>query len=158
YFAYRHQQLSILATLILGASLLGFCILPTLFLHGAFVIPVVLLGRRRQWSANTLLACTVLAGVASFGIFIFLALGDIAERHHLRKQYAFESMETRVRVPKHRAPARPSKETEVHLMALEKGVGNESNGFRTLMLERLHQQNVRAFIDSPGFGVGRRIL
>jgi hypothetical protein len=158
--AYRRKGLRPLGayTFAVLGLVAGFCMeFPSLFLHAFFIFSGLLLCTRRQWSASTLLRIMTLGGLAAYGLFIYLAAAEMAEHQTLRQRYAFESMEARVPAPKGPSAANPLGKFEARWENLEKDVGSESNGFRTLMLERLHQESVRDFINSPGFGVGRRI-
>jgi hypothetical protein len=110
-----------------------------------------------RWRGDLLtLAYMALAAVVPYSYFSFLAAEQIAEHDRLRTQYAFESMEGRLPAPKQHAVTILSKETDEQLTNLEKAVRDQSDGFRVVMLQHLHQESVRDFIASPGFGIGRR--
>jgi hypothetical protein len=159
YFMFRREQTKTQDALLpaVGGVAIGLClVVPTLQLHAALVIPALCLWKWRQWPAHTLLVYMVLAGLGSYSLFAFAAAEQIAEYQRLRTEYPFESMEKRVPAPKRHAGTKLSKETEDHLSRLEKSIGDDSNGFRMMMLERLHQDSVQSFIASPGFGFGRR--
>jgi hypothetical protein len=128
------------------------------FLHAALVLLALVVWKSHQGSPRVLLAYLIVAAALPYGLIAYLTIDYGAEQHRLKKQYAFESMEARLPAPKPRAGTKISRETEEHLKSLDKNVGYETNDFRTLMLERLHRDSVQSFIDSPGFGVGRRIL
>ncbi len=160
YCAYRRQGQPTLGTLCfaIGGVLAGFCLaLPVLCLQAGLLVPALVVCCRWPWSVNTLLGYMALAGLASFGFVFYLAMEERAERQALREQYPFESLEARLPVPKVRAAVKPSKQSAAHWEKLEENVRSESNGLRALMLERLHQDSVRDFINSPGFGSGRRL-
>lgn len=159
YFTFRREKSSTLQVLLpsIGSLVVGFCIWFPLMLNAVCAIPAVCLWKGCQWPAKGLLAYLVLVAAVPYAMFAFSVAEQIAEFNRLKKEYAFESMENRLSAPQRQAPEKLSKETEEHLGKLQKTIGDDSNGFRELMLERLHQQSVQNFIASPGFGVGRRI-
>jgi hypothetical protein len=150
------RQVAILPVVGVGVVGLG-CLLPTLVLHAVLVVPGLGLWTWRQWPAKTLAVYMTLAGAGSYSLFMFPVVDQIAELQRLQNEYRFESMENRVRVPRHQAAAKLSQETEEQLSRLEQSVASDSNGFRAVMLDRLHQESVRSFIASEGFGSSRRI-
>jgi hypothetical protein len=95
----------------------------------------------------------LLSGMVAYIGSVYLA---IAAHQKLMDQYAFESMEDRAPEPK-KSKGKASIESESQLNQLEQKVKDGGNGFRELMLQRLHDESVQSFIDSPGFGVVRRI-
>jgi hypothetical protein len=141
-----------------GASiLLGIvCSMPTFGLHAVLISIGTTVWKVGKWKTSYLLGYMVVSALGPYGFFTYLAFEHVAEHQRLADQYAFESMETRVSVPK-KTKVKSSKETESHLEELERKVMAEGNGFREVMLDRLHRKSVQSFIESPGFGVGRRI-
>jgi hypothetical protein len=127
------------------------------FFVALFAIAGLLHWKKLKWPAWSFLAYMILAATIPFGSYTYQALGEVAEQNRLRQAYAFESMEGRVPEPKIHAASRSSDETQKHMKKLEANISNQANDFRILMLERLHNESVRNFIDSPGFGFGRRI-
>jgi hypothetical protein len=159
WFTFRGEKVSTFQALLpsFGSLVLGYCVSVPLLLSAVFMIPAVCLWKWRQWSAYALLGYLILAAGAPYAIFAFSVADEIAEFNRLKREYAFESMESRLPARQHQATAKLSKETEDYLGRLQQNIAQDSNGFRELMLERLHQQSVQTFIDSPGFGFARRI-
>jgi hypothetical protein len=110
-------------------------------------------GKRR----GAFLPASSAATVAPYAIVVWLVWKDERARDGLREKYRYQSMEARVPPP--RIKARPEtfqETTALSLERLERECGERDN-FRTFLLERLHEQTVTRFIDSPGFGVTRMI-
>lgn len=161
YAAYKHEAspLSMVSGVAAAGFVFGCCAgsIP-FFVHAILIIPGITEFRRKQWSANTLLAYMTLAAVAPYGVYSYLAVRDIMEVDRLREKYAFESMEDRVPVPKVSADKRVVNKIEHQLKELEQKSARETDAYvRASMLRDLHLSSVRSFIDSPGFGVVRRI-
>lgn len=130
---------------------------PPVFFHALLLIPIWLVWVRGHLSVRGLILCSSVAAIAPYGFFVSFAVGKHKKKEELRTQYAFESMENRVPVPQKtkRDPAIPLDES--FFKQIEQQVADNTNGFRTAMLDRLHSETVRDFINSPGFGAGRRI-
>jgi hypothetical protein len=122
------------------------------------LIPGLIATARCHWPRRAFFGYAVCAGLVPFAILVIDAWLRTAEWDRLRQEYAFESMEDRVRLPKKNHVGQLSEPSEEQLNRLTKHVAGESRRFRERMLQSLHDESVRSFINSPGFGVGRRIL
>jgi hypothetical protein len=69
-------------------------------------------------------------------------------------------MEARVNTPKAEHRAQLSTQASLDLSELDKKVESEGRElwFRAYMLEQLHEDTTRLFVNSPGFGVGRMLM
>jgi hypothetical protein len=153
-FAYEHFVLGALAVLMIPLG--GF--MPTLALHAFLVIMGAILWKSKQWSAVSLRRYMIYAALPGYTIAIFLAAQNMIEQYRLRGEFPYESMDERVPPPKKSAVNKLSDEAKKYLdemdskLAVDRGASE-----RTYALRQLHENSVEAFINSPGFGVGRSI-
>jgi hypothetical protein len=140
-----------------------FCIGP-LFI-GFFLPPVALLSvllsalLSRSDVRHRLRLClplSCLAVAAAFGVtgcFVWL---DQQEYARLRERFRFESMESRVPAPRHSLSHEPLPAGAVQRLDwLEASIGEARNSYRLYQLNQLHEEKVKLFINSPGFGIAR---
>jgi hypothetical protein len=114
---------------------------------------------RPRWLLVSSLGTTV-------AVYALIALPDLRAWDRLKKDYPLESLATRLAYEDRPRTAPSSGEdasatAEGHLAALETRLTDEAQRFegavRIHSLQHLHGGVVQQFIDSPGFGVGRRI-
>jgi hypothetical protein len=152
------------------------CLFPVLtvnfFLLTFVALACLCTGARAQVFLGLSLAVTLF----TYGFFAAVAYSALLEQDSLRAEYPFESMGDRLA---HEGPRRerrtgagtarkptvvagvasePTADNSV-LVRIEKHLDEKSysSELRSWFLQRLHHQYVQQFIDSPGFGVGRRI-
>ena len=155
--AVRHNKAAIL-NWTLGFSFLGIllgCMLPVVGLHcflTALTFPIwTAIKKGRFWYYSTA------AGFLAYGLVALFSVKDQLEYARLREECPFESLEKRVQPPSHEYRVNSvNSEMQVQLEEIENRLEMEGS-FRSFMLSRLHDSTVTSFIDSPGFGVGRRI-
>jgi hypothetical protein len=153
------------AALVIG---LGFSILP-MFL-GIFFPPValqfllvsaaVLFWRWRSGNPWSFLTLSISATVVTYVVVLCLTLPEERTFARLRERFSYESMEERLPTPRSpRRGERLPRETHERLTLLENTVRQSGGGqgffSRASMLQRLHEQKVSLFVNSPGFGVAR---
>jgi len=105
--------------------------------------------------------------VLSHLIVCLLFVETISESKELRRSYPSQSLASRLRyeskwreTKSQRACAEEkpiNAKAQSLLEDLEENVDNRKDTVRIIMLERLHENVVEDFIDSPGFGIARRI-
>jgi hypothetical protein len=131
------------------------CVLPTYLLH-AFLLGIVAMTCRwmgsgpRGFFAGSLTA--FLVSYAVIGVPRAVALWQAARQH------PFESLESRLAYEPHR----PSESAEgTRAKSANDDPGDSFRDYtgrrRTAMLQRIHENSVHAFVNSPGFGVVRMI-
>jgi hypothetical protein len=102
------------------------------------------------------LPVSLAATAVAYGIATCLALETEQEYARLREQFPYESMEERLPPPKLGSPAVSLPEEAARRLAhLEESLGDQAGGFRAYLLQQLHDETVRLFVNSPGFGVAR---
>jgi hypothetical protein len=101
---------------------------------------------------------STLATLSAYAVVSYSALREVRQFDALREQYAYQSMENRVPLPK---PAwRANQLTDAgssQLERIEKQIGASGQGMRPFLLQRLHEETVTRFVESQGFGVSRMI-
>jgi hypothetical protein len=106
------------------------------------------------------LAFSLAATALAYGIGVRNYFDDLAELTSLKNKFAYVSLEDRlptahVRIASERLP----RATEQFLTELEAALDNSSEAWqldsRADQIRKLHKRNVRAFVNSQGFGVGR---
>lgn len=148
-----------LAFFLCGASfavgLVGFgMFLPPVFL--LFVALTVALlpwyrSNRRPW---LFLPASCLAAVVAFGIVAWSVVKTEQQYAQLRRQFPYENMEQRLPFEPVRA-SRPLPVTADAWLSEIEGNLVAPPALQRLLLERLHEQSISLFINSPGFGVAR---
>ncbi len=107
--------------------------------------------KRRQYFPASSLASAVIA----FGATTWLAVSSLQNYSHLREEFPYESLESRLPEP---PDGRPSPvippDTARRLDKFESDLPGWSA--RTVRLRMLHEGNVQLFVNSPGFGVMRQ--
>ena len=93
--------------------------------------------------------------VVAYGLAGWAATGTMARYDRLREQYPYESMEDRVPAPRP-AVSGPTA-ADGPLVSIESELDHAGGGLRVWSLRQLHEERVRLFINSPGFGV-RRVM
>lgn len=158
--AYRNKNANTSITLIcvflgLGPSCL-------LFFSPPVVLQAVLIGlalpvwRMRKRGAADFLKLSFGATTVAYAVAIIPATQMQAKYSRLRAKYPYESMESRVPTPRNAAPLRPLPQAvAVRLDILENTIGEVGSSYRRFQLQRLHEDAVWLFINSPGFGVTR---
>ena len=122
----------------------------------AALLLILLLVPQRGKRLYSPLSC--IATVIPYAIFLFMAVQKEKGYSHLREEYPFESVETRL-------PVRPAREPislthPERLNNLESEISSQAGSSlylnsRSAVLLRLHENSVDTFVDSAGFGVGR---
>ena len=158
---------SILAALpacCLGLVGLGFCmfVLPALLLHSALTLAAGLLCAWLAPRPRVFLATTVTCFLLAYGSF---GVWSWAKLEELRHQSAPETLAERLAYEDRpfRLPDRPKVGEDVRLISLrmEKPIDLEPWRFpphstgRAEALKKLHEDQVSAFVDSAGVGIGR---
>ena len=151
----RHLAL-LVALSCCGLALGLLCAEPFFSLHALLLVPVFIIYRKRGLSAAGLLASLLVAAGLAYSIPTWLALSYVKEMDRLQRQYAFESMEDRLPIPRTYS-VKLSPESEEQLKQLRVRFADYRYDFRAIMLERLHKSSLEHFFDSPGFGFARRI-
>jgi hypothetical protein len=104
------------------------------------------------------LPLSVVATLVAYGVVLRPVVEQHRELANLRQQYAFESIEQRLPA-RPRPTERPQHVNPSGLTALEDQIetasGENTYRSRTRTLNYLHEEAVRTFVNSPGFGVGR---
>jgi hypothetical protein len=108
--------------------------------------------RRRRW---LFLPLSGAAAAAAFGIAGWSALEGQQEYDDLREQFPFESMQARVPEPRPTLRGQLPEPAAQRLTRLEESLPNGRSSFRVYLLQKLHEEKVQLFINSPGFGVSR---
>lgn len=131
-----------------------FAVFPPVLLLG-IVLPLLMLPwYYTTWPPWRFLPVSVLAFVLVFGGATLFALGQRWQRDQLRSEFPFESMEERLAgTSPAEAAVSLARETMGRLENLESNLTEES--YRSHWLRRLHEDSVRDFVASPGFGVSR---
>jgi hypothetical protein len=158
YCTYRSDRelFAFSVALAVGGMLLGaVCYVFPFCLQAVLIIPALFIWKKCQWSPVSLLAYMFGTAVLANGLVVLMILQYVSEMELLQLQYPFESMAERLPVPQSHAAARLSKGSAEQLSELEGTFAADFHTFRDLMLEKLHQDSVQHFINSPGFGVGR---
>src|SRR5262245_31755132 len=138
-----------------------------------FLVCILALGvwreQTRPWAFSiAALVCSAISYLLAWFIMIPLDADGEGNRARLRQEYPVESLEDRLayQTPARLARAQGDRPAQLPHEALERLTRLESSiegqgAFRTMMLHRLHTMHkgtLERFIDSPGFGVSRRIL
>jgi hypothetical protein len=107
--------------------------------------------------------CSLAIALASHLLVGILSYSQLRERRILREEYPTESLVQRLPQPKRRATAswpegrvQDSRPAAFILDHLENEIDSVSS-FRTFSLQHLHEDSVADFINSPGFGITRRM-
>jgi hypothetical protein len=136
------------------------------FLAGLVLLPVILFGitlsvmccwgRLSERSRWRFLPASLVALLVVFGICAWLSWRENSTYVELRKKFPYESMETRLPLPK---PAKALADVDKKMAELEDRLETESQwsdlGSRVLHLRELHEETTRLFVNSSGFGIGR---
>lgn len=102
------------------------------------------------------LPLSVAAFAIAYGVAGWHAIEQQAAASRLRAKYPFESMADRVPEPRPDLRAPLNAAAGARLNDFEQVVQSEARGtFRNYQLQRLHEDTVGAFVNSPGFGVAR---
>jgi hypothetical protein len=108
------------------------------------------------------LKCSLAIALASHLLVGIVSYRAVRERRILREEYPTESLVQRLSQPKRPSAALPesvkrmSRPAAISLDQLEDQIGSLSS-FRNLSLQQLHEDSVADFINSPGFGITRRL-
>jgi hypothetical protein len=132
------------------------CILPPLALQALLLCGATLLWRATHRGYTFFLALSCGATLVAYGLSGIMVLQSERAYARLRARYPYESMEGRVPLPQAvlggtaLLPA-----TTRRLSRLEEIIPEHPNGYREYQLEKLQEQAVELFINSPGFGISR---
>jgi hypothetical protein len=131
-------------------------VLPTVVV----LLTVLLVVALRLWPAvrervSTFVPLSVTAIVIAYGFACLVAMRGQEHYERLRDQYPYESMEDRVPAPKPQSAEGRQVATDVWPLGMEGELDGHGDGMRSSMLRRLHEDRVREFTNSPGFGVAR---
>lgn len=134
------------------------CALPTVAIQGLLLVLATFLWRESGRTPSDFLGRSIGATLLAYAMGGILAYQSEREYDRLRRVYPMESMAARVPEPRaeYRAGVLPEK-TAQRLARLEETVSDIPWGFRKYELQRLHEDAVGLFINSPGFGVGRML-
>jgi hypothetical protein len=143
---------------------------PVLVLNFFLLTAVGLICLCTRARTRVFLGLSLLVTALSYGLVSALTISMLLEHDSLREQYPFESMTARL--------AYERQSSEQHARALSTATGakggdgtktdlgplarleeriGEHPTMRTYFLMRLHEGYVQKFIESPGFGITRRI-
>lgn len=148
-----------LAVVGLGLSfgcMFSFFLSPVLMLQCllTFVAGLICLAVRAKPKA--IFASSVVAGVASYAFGFWMGYDQLRDLKHLREEYAFESMDSRLTYENAREVSASSVPLDP---TVEQRLGDFENrgsySRRTYMLEVLHERARDKFILTSGFGIGR---
>jgi hypothetical protein len=162
---YRGKQPGIANVLIGAISLvIGWPCLHFPSLSLQYLLLAALFGAKCYWKFSQR-AYTVAACVISVVVYCVVSWGMWTDITKLRAKFPYESMETRLVSPRKDATPRRPLVSEVALDALEQRVDSDggfyrdyrqrTREFRDGHFQELHERAVLAFINSPGFGIGR---
>jgi hypothetical protein len=165
YQARRTQRrtMGIVVVLVCGGCL-AFGTLCIMFICPPIVLQLPLIlglmlwrGAAEGWWRFPILSLAATA--AAYGIALVLALPGQRELAELRDQFPYESLEARVSAPARRVTEQLLPQAISGRLALLEDAVEESERqqfyHRAFELQRLHEQKVALFINSPGFGVAR---
>ncbi len=145
---------------VIGSACAGvFLPTATLLLLGSLSVALWAWPRVRT-RTRSFLPLSVLAFVGAYAAGVLLSLPTLIEYARLRERYPYESMADRVPVPKatervvagHTAVSPSEAELEV-----EANSDGRAGKQRAYLLERLHEDTTRLFVNSPGFGMARMV-
>jgi hypothetical protein len=158
YFTYSSEkELKVFSAVIaFGGLFLGaFCQAFPICILAVLIIPALFIWKKCQWSPVSLFGYMFGTAVLANGLAVLMILQYVSDMERLQLKYPFESMAERLPVPKTNAVTPLSNESAEQLSELERTFGTDFHTARDLSLQNLHQDSVKHFIDSPGFGVGR---
>ncbi len=150
----------------LGVFGLAFCViavLPTFLLHAALTLVAGLVCAWVAPRPRVFLATTIVAFLIAYGV---TGVPKWLEHDKLKRETASISVEDRLAYEDRplELPDSPSVGADVHLISMPRnqpGILDKDGGrdwqsnFRERALQQLHEGQVSAFVNSPGFGVGR---
>ncbi len=103
-----------------------------------------------------MLLCVAAVAMA-FGVSAYLALEEQRQFADLRAKYPYESMEERLPAHHPAFQGEITRQTAERLDRLEESIRVRSgfwpDYFRDRSLQKIHEDQVKLFINSPGFGV-----
>ena len=144
--------------------LISFCILSGGFFHTAVAVQLILLSvtwllwRVLQRGPAFFLMLSLAATAAAYAITMVFVLQDVEKYARLRERFPYESIEDRLPKPPSQAGLGPLPDrTHERLTDLEQWVGSEGDLHRAEMLRLLHEERVKLFVSSPGFGRVRMV-
>jgi len=134
-------------------NLNGLLMLYCFFFQALFLLILTWVWARLQFSQLRFIAFACAGTVA---IYLVAGLLVLQDNERLRTQFAFTSMEERLPrrslTPASNSPDEQALQSDVETSITTRAWWPE---YRTRRLETLHVETVQAFIESPGFGVGR---
>jgi hypothetical protein len=135
---------------------LGLFFLPPVGLLFLFLGTTLLLWQALSRKPRVFLPLSLLATVLAYAYPVYSALQDSREFARLRERFPNESLEGRLPVPGDSLrQAHLSHQAEEQLRRLEESTPDQGGSGRWWPLRQLHEDKVRLFINSPGFGVAR---
>lgn len=88
------------------------------------------------------------------GMYVFVLVGHHQRTQRRRKEYPFESVQSRIPLNKLNS-ATPSPEETRFQQTLQTRIQEGTGEWRTQRLKMLHEDSIRHFINAQGFGVSR---
>jgi hypothetical protein len=148
----------------LGALLGWPCIIfPALTLTGVLTALSGILCRITGGGPPLFLKCSLVIVAASHVLIGILSWHGVQERRALREQFPAESLAQRLSYETPRLSSRPPSPPQPEGTPASKALTDledrvEGSSFlRTYTLKRLHEDSIADFINSPGFGITRRL-
>jgi hypothetical protein len=143
-----------------GALSLGPCLLtvimPAVLLQGALVVAAGLVWQRMRRGPWLFLPLSVGVTVVVYGLIAFV---ESRAAHELRVRFPYESMQTRLPMPRPISHTVASPQAQVSsvqsLDDIERLVQDQSHTWRRHELAVLHENTLALFMSNPGFGVSR---
>jgi hypothetical protein len=163
-FAARHHPEPIRWDIVVGAGIsvgllgcAGFLLVPPLVMCVFLLVSLIAWKFVRQ-RRRSFLPFSIGSLVGAYAVCGYVALGTVERFQHIRHQYPYQSMENRV-------PAPPSSKADMELnettngrpLQFEERVEAQLDELRVRNLQSLHEETVRQFVNSPGFGMMRML-
>lgn len=130
----------------------------TVMMQALLTLTAVGVWRMANGGPAVLVKAVLGATLAAYVVAGWFVIHETREYARLRALYPYESMEARVREPRPaegETPPGPDASARLDRLALELDTQDASGRHRSWQLQRLHENTVGLFINSPGFGVAR---
>jgi hypothetical protein len=160
WFVFRARQpvsktITLCLALTFGPIFMMF-FLPAVAIQGLLLTLSVVVWDVARRRPHFFLRLSLVATLAAYACAAVLAWQSQQEYARLRSLYPFESMEQRVPAPGREVRNAPLAGAPAQrLNTLEEMVQSESSSIRGWQLEKLHEDAIGLFVNSPGFGVAR---
>jgi hypothetical protein len=132
------------------------CVLPMVAFQGLFLALAVIVWKNSGRDPSYFLRLSCVATFIAFVMAGWLVWKSESEAARLQSLYPYESMEERLPEPRRDPNQNPlTAATVSRLDRVEDEISRDRPLFRDMQLARLHDDAVRRFIDSAGFGFSR---